>query len=152
MMHKLGGCALTQDIVRELAPRIREADRMDCKAHDADPETGLIMGLHSGNAWAATWDNEVIGAFGWHEENGTIWSLWAELTHEQSRAAMLRAPDVIKSLVKLAGGPLCNWVRTDNLLTMAWLRASKCFDFVGEPVEHRGHLYRHFITKPLGDL
>jgi integrase len=148
---KLGGMVLHAADIEDLASRIRETDRLDCAMHECDAGLALLDGLRKGPCWAVTWENQTIGALGWTYD-GYIWSLWVDLTREQSKAIMARTRHMVRALVRDAARPLGNTVREDNLLTIAWLRASKCFDFIGGPITHEGHRYLPFFAKPLGDL
>jgi hypothetical protein len=149
--YKLGGRPLMAEDLADLAPRIRESDRLDCALHDCDAGKALLDGLRKGPGWAVTWENETIGAIGWTFD-GHIWSLWVDLTEEQSRAIMSRTSMVVRAFAASAQRPLGNAVREDNRLTIAWLRASKCFNFIGQPIPYDGHRYLTFFVKPLGDL
>lgn len=157
---RLSGVPMRWEDIGQLGPLIRETDRRDCVAHDCNPELALLDAFTAGRAWTALWNLDVgepqpLGCFGW-THTGFIWSLWVDLTREQSLALMSRAQSVIKGMAREAGAAgiasLCNTVRTDNLLTIAWLRASKCFDFPRPAIEHDGHRYLPFFVKPLGDL
>lgn len=140
----------------QLAPLVREQDRIDCITQGVDILSDLLHGLQGGPA-AIVLNKETrqpVGACGWTFE-GKIWSLWIDLSADQSREIMRNAKRAIVFMSLRAlelGIILSNVVRIDNRLTIAWLRASKCFDFSNQVIHWEGHTYLPFMVKPMEEL
>lgn len=139
-----------------LGPKVREADRVDCIAHDQDPTRALFTGCGAGPA-AAILDRETrqpVGAVGW-SYSGNIWSLWVDLTPEQSRELMRSTKAAVYFMASRAaehGILLSNVVWDQNRVTRAWLKASKCFDFPEGEMQYGGKTFLPFFVKPLEEL
>jgi hypothetical protein len=139
-----------------LGPKVREADKVDCIAHDQDATQALLAGCGAGPA-AAILDiktRQPVGAVGWTFD-GNIWSLWIDLTPEQSRELMRHTKSAVFFMATRAaevGVLLSNVVWDQNRTTLAWLRASKCFDFPRGEMHHGGKTFLPFFVKPLEEL
>lgn len=142
---------LTEHYCRLLAPRVSEGDRQDCVVHDYDPEAALLAGLNGGPCCAVLDGLEVIGAFGWTYE-GTIWSLWAELSPEQVKWIMRYTAEMVRQIMRDAKRPLMNAVWEGNRHTISWLKRSHCFDFLDTTLEYQDKVFLPFFVKPLGEL
>ncbi|WP_420381678.1 hypothetical protein [Novosphingobium sp.] len=136
-----------------LAPLVCEADRLDLIAHGSDAGAALATALQvPGGAWAAGYhDGPLWGAFGWTEE-GSIWSMWRELTRGEQKRLLKLTPEVVRALAEDAGRPLGNVVWEGNSRVISWLKASKCFTFLDNPFMFEDRPYMPFFVKPLGDL
>ena len=138
----------------DLAPTVCEADRLDLISHGFNPEAALETALgEPGEAWAVGYaDGTVLGAFGWTEE-GSIWSMWKNLTRGEQKRLLKLTPQVVRAMVEDAKRPLGNVVWEGNKRVISWLRASKCFTFLDtDPYVWEGRPYLPFFVKPLGDL
>lgn len=144
-----------------LGASLRSEDRAECL--EGDPFRMLATAdRHGGQAYTALkWNDalnsftyeDILGAYGWTAE-GTIWSVWRNLSREESLSVLVHTPLWVRGLVVASEWAfLHNHVSSTNLPALAWLKASKCFDFtpeedlvVDEVVFHR------FQTKPLEAL
>jgi hypothetical protein len=140
--------------IDSLGGRIREEDLMDCAQQDYNPFHALWDAKRVGPCWAVLDGDHVMGAAGFSAEQGTIWSLWAEdLTGDHKRWIMQHTQAAVRMVCAFSGCPtLGNYVWEGNRLTIAWLRASKCFTFEETLYAFKGNSYLHFTTKPLGEL
>lgn len=147
---------LRRDDVRELAPRIRGNDLMECEVFGVDATAALEFGLnHPGLAFAAhnfltrNDGDEILGAFGVTEER-VLWSLWrADLQFDESLAILRQHPKHIAGLQKAYPGYLHNWVLEHNYRALRWLRASGLFEF-GPTAMIGGKAFIPFQTKAAG--
>lgn len=120
---------LDKSLCHELAPKVSEGDRIDLLAHGYEPLGALLDGIEAeGQAWGVRVDGTAVGAFGWTTE-GSIWSLWADLTLSQKVALLRLSPAFISAMVKDSGVRLSNLVWEGNSVTRKWLEATGCFDF-----------------------
>jgi hypothetical protein len=120
---------LNVDLCHELAPRVSEGDRIDLLAHGYEPLGALLDGVDAeGQAWGVRVDGVAVGAFGWTSE-GSIWSLWSNLTMTQKVALLRLSPAFISAMVKDSGLRLSNLVWEGNEVTRKWLEATGCFEF-----------------------
>lgn len=150
--QRLYGYPMTESYCEMLGPRLSEEDLRDCAAHDFDGTLALKSALGGGPCLGVFWeDHSLLGAMGWTFE-GFIWSLWGDLTAEQGRELMKWAPSVIQEMAREAGRPLCNVVWEGNRRTIAWLKATHCFDFLPCTHEYKGLNWLPFFVKPLGEL
>ncbi len=137
-----------------LGYKLREGDKVDCWRHDQSGCRALKAGMEAGPAWGV-WDlreGSLIGAIGWNTQ-GNIWSLWSDLTGEQTKEVMHLTVPAIRSLVSMAGGiPLGNYVWEGNRLTIAWLKASHCFNFLDDRIRIGDKDFIPFKAKPYEEL
>lgn len=158
---------LTYQHIRDLAPRVRAADIADLTVHGNDPEQALVSGMTAGEAYAimdtgnpkpawlpdSAWDEgRVIGAGGWTVTGGA-WTLWADLTRQQSRALLKIAPAWARIMAIRAKRPLGNYFLTGNTVTERWLRATGCVTILdGHEMLWQDRSYTPFFVKPLEAL
>lgn len=138
-----------------LAPYIREADLVDMKVAGMSAQEALAYGLFLGPAWGV-WERGVgiIGAGGYTKQ-GAIWSLWADLSPEQSRGVMARAGEWARFIRSYAGGDkwLWNIYLKGNRQTEAFLRASHCVNIDKESsILHDGREFIPFHLKTAEEL
>lgn len=141
-----------------LATKIREADVIDCEAHGVTPLEAIHQGIAFGPTYVVTdadvmeFDRPVfLGVVGWTPE-GSIWSLWRDLTAGQSLALLRAAPAAIRFIAECARRPLSNVCWEGNTQTLAWLRATNCFTFLDSRLQLGDKLMVPFFVKPIGDL
>lgn len=149
---KLYLAPLTETLCILLGKKLCAADLIDCAAHDYDGEAALRDCMDGGPSCAVMDGLTVVGALGWTDA-GYIWSLWMDLTPEQSREIMRWTPKLIKEMAHDAARPLCNVVWEGNDRTIAWLKASHCFTFLdNQRLSYKDRVFLPFFVKPLGDL
>lgn len=151
---------LRRQDVRDLAGRLRDGDVQDCLAHEHTPEEALLGGWQGGPSWGV-WDGDcLIGAGGWTFD-GAIWTLWSDLTRSQSLALMRVTPSWARKIAEHANEHikwyqperrLQNAVWEDNRLTIAWLRATRCVDFLDTRLQFGDKWFIPFFLKPLAEL
>jgi hypothetical protein len=120
---------LAWDHCVDLSERIRPGDRMECLSMGNSPLQALSTGIMTGKASAALRrSGACMGAFGWSFQ-GTIWSLWAsDLTTKEKLQILRQTPEWVSSFVQTSGRDyLWNYVAANNIMGIAWLRASRCF-------------------------
>ena len=151
-MTQLTPVPLNYGHILSLAPRMRQADLLDLTVHGGDPEGALVSGLASGEAYAVLSDGVVIGAGGWTVE-GSIWTLWADLTTPQARELLRWAGRWARVLAIRSKRPLSNVFLRGNTLTERWLRLTRCVDIdYANPIHWQGRDYLAFRLKPLEEL
>lgn len=137
---------LRMDHAEELAPRIREADVVECLTFGRTAHEALDDGLDKGVAYGV-WDGgTILGAYGYVAKTSSIWSLWAPLTLSQSREILRRTPAIVDLMRRGNGGPLMNFVWAGNGPALAWLKASGCFEF-GPEEKINGRAFVPFQTR-----
>lgn len=138
-----------------LHPYIREADLADMKVAGMGADQALAYGLFNGPSWGI-WDKDtsIIGAGGYTTQ-GSVWSLWADLSPEQSRGIMARAGEWARFIRSFAGADkwLWNVYLQGNRQTEAFLRASHCVNIDKEnPIQHDGRVFIPFHLKTAEEL
>lgn len=138
----------------QLAPNIREHDLADMKTEGMTAEDALFYGHASGRSWGVVWEDRCIGAGGFTDE-GAIWSLWADLTPEQSRWVLSQA-SFWAQIIREKAGPnkwLWNVYLQGNRLSETFLRATHCVNIDKEhPIEHEGRVFIPFHLKSAEEL
>lgn len=150
-MAALTAIPLTWEHCVALAPRISHEDTLECLAMGHTPIQALAGGCMLGEGFAVIRSDSYtpVGAFGWTTE-GTIWSLWSELSPKESAQVLRDTGQWVRTLVMRSPfEELHNHVATANGRALKWLRRSGAFWVQDEDAEDdRGFLY--FETRPLG--
>ena len=129
-----------------LGANLAESDRLECLS--GDPMAVLAGATTTGQAWTALDGDRILGAYGYTDE-GTIWSLWSELSREESMAVLLHTPLWVRTMLHESGREwLYNFVSVGNEQAIAWLKLSGCFDVSDRVVTFSGMSARYFRTKP----
>lgn len=140
---------------KRLSRVVRKADVLECLAGSGmGPYQAMLEGINRGPCWAAFVDGDAVpvGAWGWTHE-GAVWSMWRDLTSNESRELLRHTPEMVAEMVSARDGVLENYVWENNTQALAWLRASKCFNIDLDRVIILGnHRFIHFATKPLEEL
>lgn len=136
----------------DLAPRLRDWDRFECRLAGRDPFEALCHPFRSGLealTWALDCDGEVAGLGGVapQGEDAAIWYLGAELPPE-TRADFLRLSrpwvDAVSAPYRMVG----NTVPANHRQAIRWLRYCG-FDFTSETMHLSGVRILHFCRKGL---
>ena len=138
-----------------LGANLTESDRLECLS--GDPMSVLAGATTTGQAWTALrsrdgedspHEGRILGAYGYTDE-GTIWSLWSELSREESMAVLTHTPLWVRTMLHESGREwLYNWVSLANQKAIAWLKLSGCFDVSDRVVTFSGMSAHYFRTKP----
>jgi len=137
---------LDWNAVFTLGANLSDSDRLECLS--GDPMSVLAGATTTGQAWTALSPERILGAYGYTDE-GTIWSLWAELSREESMAVLAHTPLWVRTLLHESGREwLYNWVSLANRPAIAWLKMSGCFDVSDRIVTFSGISAHYFRTKP----
>lgn len=111
---------------------LRKPDLLEC---DGDAAGALAKGLiDPGEAWevhnvSPEVGATLLGAFGWSDRYGTIWSLWREgLTFGEVREILSETPEWVDRMVSVSGRDfLENHVDATNVAVIKWLHSCGCF-------------------------
>lgn len=111
---------------------LRKPDLLEC---NGDAAGALARGLiDPGEAWevhnlASDAEDALIGAFGWSDRYGTIWSLWREgLKVSEAKEILRETPYWVERMVAASGRDfLENHVDCTNLAVIKWLQSAGCF-------------------------
>lgn len=144
---------LTREDALDLGPRIRQADIDDLTVHRSNPTEALLGALAVPGESYGVWDGEhLIGAGGWTEA-GHVWTLWTDLSSAQSRALLKACIPWARIMAIRSMRPLGNVFLTENHVTRAWLRATRCVELLDvPPIMWQGFEYTPFRLKPLEQL
>lgn len=142
---------LTLPMALELAPLIREEDRLDLKTHGSDPyEAFDLADKMPGESWAVIDDDRqrCLGAGGWTEA-GSVWTLWTPLSVGEVADILHMAAPWCRIMAIRSRRPLGNIFLKGNRATERFLRATKCVDILEETIHHDGREWTPFFLKPL---
>lgn len=133
-----------------VAIRMREADRVECRAAGADD---LLRALRDGVArsdWSRTAlvDEGPMCIFGVCPLGvapavGVPWMLGTPLVQTHARTFVRRAIEVVREML-LRYPTLMNYVHADNALAVRWLRRTGFVLSPAEPFGPRGALFHRF--------
>lgn len=148
-MPRLTAVPLTWEHCEALAGRIADEDTSECLAMGHTPLQALAGGCMLGEGFAVIRADSFtpVGAFGWTTE-GTIWSLWAELSPKESVQVLRESGVWVRTLVlRSPFDALHNHVATANRRALKWIRTTGAF-WIDDPEPTADFLY--FETRPLG--
>lgn len=139
---------------QDLAPRLTRADAFECLHLGQQPLGALATGLMFGNCWCVyrAHTGRPVGAFGFTAD-GVIWSLWTSMGLKERKTVLKETPGWVLKMVEewehLGGvGPLKNHIAGQNKLSIAWLKATRCFHVSRDAVWLMGEDFYPFHTHP----
>jgi len=143
----------THEDAEALAPIMRQADIRDLIVHQSSPRDALLQVFNEGGeAWSVHSGRGIIGAGGW-TQRGIVWSLWADLTFEESKALMRTVVPWARIIAIRAKRPLSNVFVKGNHQTEHFLLATRCVTtFPQAEILHEGRTYIPFMLKPIEDM
>ena len=139
----------TIDDAAYLAPRLREADRIEIDAFsDATPDSALLRGLSGDTCLTGTVDDRPVCMFGFGRTSlispiGIPWLLGTDEVRSIPKTFLIKSREIVNR-ARQRYALLENWVDSENAISIRWLRWLGFSIETANPIERKGRSFYRF--------